>query len=288
MQAIIRGFSTIAEGQVHFRAVPRRDGATRKLLLMFHASPLSSQSLEGLMDHIGRSRPVVAFDALGQGDSCAPGVKSPDIGYFADAAYRALRASSQFEDDYDLFGTHTGARLALEIGLCHAGATTRLILDGMGVQDGFYEEYARSIDLSRHIDQDGTQFVKAWQKTRDGHIFWPPYQRDAQHLMNRGLPSAEMLHDEALQVFKSIPAGHHAYLAALSYPARERLKKITIPTLLTCAREDTPYRFLQSVAALAPNAAVAEHPSDCPLGSATDKELEALCLVLTNWLDERT
>ena len=176
MQEIVRGFAEIDEGQVHYRMVPRRADATGKLLLMFPTSPLSSLSLVRLMERIGRTRPIIAFDTLGQGDSCTPAISDPDIDYFADAAYRAYRASGLYEEDFDLFGTHTGARLALEIGLHHPGKTTRLILDGMGVSDGFYETYAQSVDLSGLIDQDGTQFLKAWQKTRDGHVFWPPYE----------------------------------------------------------------------------------------------------------------
>lgn len=286
MQKIIRGFAEIDEGQVHYRTVPRQAGATGKLLLMFPTSPLSSLSLVRLIERIGRTRPIIAFDTLGQGDSCAPAISDPDIDYFADAAYRAYHASGLSEEDFDLFGTHTGARLALEIGLHHPGKTTRLILDGMGVSDGFYETYAQSVDLSGLIDQDGTQFLRAWQKTRDGHIFWPPYERNTENLRGRGLPSAEILHDEAFQVFQCIRAGHLAYRAAMSFPARERLPMITIPTLITCARDDTPYRFHHMVSELVPHAEVTEHPADSPMGTANEGELDLLCSMLTNWLDK--
>lgn len=285
MQEMFRGLVAIDEGQVHFRAaVP--DAPQGPPLLMFHASPWSSLSLARLAGIIGQSRVVIALDTLGQGDSCPPRGGEVDMTYVADAMYRAYRASEYAEARFDLFGTHTGARIGLEIALAHPDAAGRLILDGMGLGGGYYDEYARTVDLSAHIDQDGTQFLKAWQKLRDGHIFWPPYQRDAEHLRQKDLPSAEALHEEAMQVFKSIEAGHLAYLAALKYPAQERLPQLKVPTLVSCARRDSPYRFLDDVVALVPNATRAEHPADSAIGDATDDELAQLSAMFTSWLDQ--
>ena len=285
MQRIVRGFADIDEGQVHFRAaIPEELKAPP--LVMFHASPQSSQSLAELASIIGQSRVVIALDTLGQGDSCPPRSGDIDMCYVADAMYRAYQASGLAEARFDLFGTHTGARIALEIALAHPESSRRLILDGMGLGGNFYDEYARTVDLSVHIDQDGTQFVKAWQKLRDGHIFWPPYQRDAEHLRQRGLPSAEAMHEEALQVFKSIRAGHFSYLAALKYPAPERLQLLTLPTLVSCAREDSPYRFQAEVSAHVPNATRMDHPSDSPIGEASQEELVQLGELFTRWIDQ--
>lgn len=285
MQRIVRGFASIVEGQVHFRAaIPEEPKAPP--LLMFHASPQSSQMLAKLASIIGQSRVVIALDTLGQGDSCPPRSGDVDMGYVADAMYRAYQASGLAEARFDLFGTHTGARIALEIALAHPESSRRLILDGMGLGGSFYDEYAHTIDLSAHIDQDGTQFVKAWQKLRDGHIFWPPYQRDAEHLRQRGLPSAEAMHQEALQVFKSISAGHLCYQAALKYPALDRLQQLTLPTLLTCARDDSPYRFQAEVSGHVSNGTRMDHPSDNPIGDASQHELVQLGKMFTRWIDQ--
>ena len=89
-----------------------------------------------------------------------------------------------------------------------------------------------------------------------------------------------------MQVFKSIEAGHLAYLAALKYPAQERLPQLKVPTLVSCARRDSPYRFLDDVVALVPNATRAEHPADSAIGDATDHELAQLSAMFTSWLDQ--
>ena len=195
-------------------------------------------------------------------------------------------ATNYFHPYFDVFGTHTGARIAVELSLQHSDKVSHLIIDGMGINDGFYEEYARSVDLSTYIDQDGTQFTKAWQRMRDGHIFWPPYKRDASNLRMRGLPTADAMHSDAIEIFKGIRTSHITYRAALAYPARERLPQIRVPTLVTCARQDTPYRFQEEVAALIPDSTRLDHPASDPIDQASAKDIHELCKLFTSWLDQ--
>lgn len=281
-----RSFADIAEGQIHYR-VAGSDREGLPPLVMFHGSPGSSWALEGLVEALGETRTTVAFDTLGQGDSCAPARDDADMAYFADAAARALESMGPRFAQIDLFGTHTGARIATELAISGGGGQVRkLILDGMS--DGvnpFYIRYAETLDKSHWIDQEGTQFFKTWNITRDGHIFWPPSERNAEHLRGTGLPSADVLHDQVIDALKSVRAGHVAYRAAVLYPSDERLPLVSIPTLVTCAAGDTPFQYFDGAAKLVPGCTKKLHPHDNPITKASDGELAALAGMLGVWLD---
>lgn len=282
-----RGFADTAAGQVHYRVARPSGAALARPLVMFHGSPSSSLSLVRLMTHLAETRTVIAFDTMGQGDSCPP--PSADItfedlaGFYAEA----LASLGPEFDRVDLFGTHTGARIVVEFAIAFPDRTGKVILDGMrrGPNE-FWQEYADSLDLSRYIDQDGTQFQKAWSKLRDSFFFFPPYRQDAAHFIGTGLPDAQYLHAYALEVFKGIAAAHIPYRLAVLYPSEQRLPKIAHPALCTCAPKDGPFGDIEYVAKLIPGAIARPHPQQVKMGAASDAELARLAAMLTAWLDQ--
>ncbi len=253
---------------------------------MFHGSPGSARSLIRLIRRLGESRAVIAPDTLGQGDSDAPNIDDPDMAYFADAAWRAINNVWTEVEKIDLYGTHTGARIALEISLNHPDRVGKLILDGMSAGvSAANRKYAASLGKPPEIDHIGTQFNTVFNNLRDGHIFWPYYERDPEHRRPTGLPTADVLHDRVVDILKGLRTAHYAYQAAVLYPADQQLPKITVPTLVTCARHDVPYQNFEKVAELVPGCTKMEHPGDNPEGLASDDEITAFAKMLTDWLD---
>ncbi len=285
--AMKRGFADTSAGQVHYRIARPSGTAAARPLVMFHGSPSSSLSLVRLMTHVAETRTVMAFDTMGQGDSCPP--PSADITFedFARFYVEALASLGPEFDQVDLFGTHTGARIVAELAIGFPERTAKIILDGMRKgPNEFWQEYADSLDLSRYIDQDGTQFHKAWGKLRDSFFFFPPYRQDAEHFIGTSLPDAQHLHGYALEVFKGIAASHISYRMAVLYPSEQRLPNIARPTLCTCAPKDGPFGDLEYVAKLIPGAIARAHPQQVKMGAATDAELARLASMLTSWLDQ--
>ena len=285
--AIKRGFADTAAGQVHYRMARPPGAAAARPLVMFHGSPSSSLSLVRLMTHLGQTRTVIAFDTMGQGDSCPP--PSGNI-TFEDFAHRYAEALTFLGPEFecvDLFGTHTGARIAAEFAIAFPERSGRLILDGMrrGPNE-FWREYADSLDLARYIDHEGTQFQKAWSKLRDSFFFFPPYRQDAAHFIGVPLPEAHALHDYALEVFKGIAASHIPYRLAVLYPSEQRLPKLACPTLCTCAPKDGPFGDIEYVARLIQKAIARPHPQQVKMAAASDAELAQFAAMLTAWLDE--
>jgi pimeloyl-ACP methyl ester carboxylesterase len=283
---IKRGFADTSVGQVHYRFAGPASAQRTPPLVMFHGSPSSSHSLARQIANLAESRTVIAFDTMGQGDSCPP--PSRDVTFVDYARYYA-EALTSLGPEYakvDLFGTHTGGRIAAEFALGFPQRTRKLILDGMrrGPSD-FWNEYAASLDFSQYIDEDGTQFYKAWSRLKDSFYFFPAYRRDPAHFRGNPLPNAQELHAYALEVFKGISWSHVPYQLAVLYPSEERLPKITCPTLVTCAPTDGPFADLEYVARLIKGAIAMAHPHKAKMDAASDAEIAGLAKMLADWLD---
>src|SRR5262245_22270676 len=111
LPSLKRGFADTSAGQVHFRTARPAHRTQARPLVMFHGSPSSSQSLSRQIANLAASRVVIAFDTMGQGDSCPP--PSPDVTFedYARVYAEALTSLGPEFERVDLFGTHTGARI---------------------------------------------------------------------------------------------------------------------------------------------------------------------------------
>lgn len=248
-----RGFVDVAEGQVHYRECGHGAAADAPVLVMLHASPGSAKMLEPLMVALSHGRRVVALDTLGNGDSSPSASAEPAIGYFADGHRRALDALGIGR--FDLYGTHTGASIAVELTLQDPQRVRRLILDGMSLYSAeqradMLQNYARPVE----VDLNGSQLNHVWHFSRDAFLFWPWYRRDAQHLRAVGLPSAQALHDKVVEVLKSVHTFHLPYNAAIAYDKAPRLPLLTAPTLLACSRDDMLMEYFDDLRGLMPSA----------------------------------
>jgi pimeloyl-ACP methyl ester carboxylesterase len=239
---IDRQFLRITEGLVHVRTLAGAQTAAPPLW-MIHASPSSSRVLEPVMlalREAGCAQALMAPDTLGNGDSAAPAEAEPDIAYFADSIARTLDVAGHSR--IDIYGTHTGARIACEFAVRHPTLVRRVILDGITE----YTEDLKQLILDNYAptvvpDDYGRQFVWAFNFVRDQWTHFPYFMRDPEHrLMNRTVPPAGQLHLAALDVLKALGTYHKPYLAAFRYEARARLKLIEAPTLFLRPRGELP------------------------------------------------
>ena len=276
---IRRGFVDVREGQIHYRSCGTSAGNT-PTLVMLHASPGSAKSLEPLMQNLGRTRAVVALDTLGNGDSSAPIPEVPDIPYFAQGALQAIDGMDL--QTFDLYGTHTGASIAIEISVTNPKRVRKLILDGVSV----FTDAARQEMLIRHAPimkpaEDGSHLVWSWHFVRDRFLFWPWYERTRAHRRDIEFPSAEALHDMTLEVLKALRTYHLSYNAAFRYRKQERLPLVAVPALITTAVTDMLYPQLEEAARLLPGCSKAPNQ-----GYFTDKEAAETTALFTAFLDK--
>ena len=237
---ILRGFVSIAEGQVHYRTASPLDAAAaakRLPLWMIHASPSSSVALVGLMRELARTRRVFAPDTLGNGDSAPAAPAQPDIAYYADSSLRVMDALGI--EKVDLYGSHTGAHIVTEMALARPDRFGRMVLDGIAMfspedKADFLANYAPAMEP----DAFGTQLHWAWHFVRDQGWFFPYFRRDAAHTRGVNMPSVEGLHNAVIEVLKAIRTYHFAYRAAFAHPDRERLPGVRLDTLIMADASD--------------------------------------------------
>jgi pimeloyl-ACP methyl ester carboxylesterase len=250
LETLRRGFVDVAAGQVHYRSAGR-DGP--RPLVLLHASPGSSRTLDPLTARLGATRRVIAPDTLGNGDSSPPPTPSPRIEDFAAGTLAALDGLGI--GSFDLYGTHTGAGIAAEIAIAAPQRVRRLVLDGVGL----YPEEDIAEMLARYApalepDLEARYVLWIWHFVRDTYSFWPWYHRDAAHARTVGLPPADVLHDKFVDVLKATRTYHLSYRASIAQRKRDRFPLIGVPTLVACARHDMLFRWHDEVASLIPGA----------------------------------
>ena len=251
-----RRFADVGALQVHYREGGTGDATP---LVMIHASPGASRQVAPLAALLANGRRVMAPDTAGNGDSDAlpdPTPAIPDLAAHAHAAIDKI-----VDGKIDLYGSHTGASIAMEIALTAPDKVRRLVIDGMGLyaadeQSDVLRNYAREIAP----DLEGTHLLKVWHFCRDQYLFWPYYNRTAEGRLPNGLPDAEEFHDFVVEVLKAMRTYHRSYRAAFRHPKRDRLVKLKLPVLVLTSPSDMLDSYAAEVAALIPGAQRASTP----------------------------
>jgi pimeloyl-ACP methyl ester carboxylesterase len=270
---LIRGYASTRQGQLHLRF---KTGGPGRPLLLIHGSPTSARTLEPLMVRLAQSRPVYAFDTLGNGDSAKPDpsrdprFRSPAIADFAEILVEAVTEAGI--GDFDIYGTHTGAAIGIETALLEPTRVGRLILDGVAMFDAttvaeFLEHYF--VDLSPRTD--GSHLLVVWACARDSTIWFPWYRRDPDHRYRQNILDADALDRYAVEFLKSGSSYALPYRAAFTYRAERRLPLLTLPTLVASRPDDPLVGFLDAAVQACPGAEGVLLPDD---GESTATLLE--------------
>ena len=215
-----RHFVTLAEGDMHVREAGEDNGQPPILLL--HPSPASSRALLPLATELAASRRVIAPDTLGNGDSCPPTPSAPNLAYYADSCLRLADALALTE--FDVYGSHTGSHIGIELALAAGDRVRSLVLHGIALLDdaersAFLAHYAPP----QQIDQIGSQFHWAWHFIRDQMIFYPYFRKQAGNIRAGGNLDAIYLHELTLDVLKNIHHYHKTYHAVFEHDVLSRL-----------------------------------------------------------------
>ncbi|MCY3846690.1 MAG: alpha/beta fold hydrolase [Acidobacteria bacterium] len=235
----------------------RRIPGMGRPLVMLHTSPASSALLEPLMREVATGRPVVALDNPANGDSDPPPGHGPfEIADFAAAVNGALARLAPGE--FDLYGTHTGALIAMELAISNP-RVRRLILEGVTMfDDGDRPDLLPRAELLANYlplfepTWDGTHLMAAWHFRRAFTTYWPWYRRTREGI--RWVPMVELaaFQRSFVEVAKRLDTYHLPYRAALAYPTADRLRHIEVPTLIAAHPDDPLQAHSAEAAGLVP------------------------------------
>ncbi|MBB5686251.1 alpha/beta fold hydrolase [Sphingobium boeckii] len=243
-----RGFVDVAHGQIHYRTAGC--GAP---LLMLHASPGSSKQLEGLIRNLASDVRVIAPDTPGNGDSDALPLDNPDIADLAAVLPAFLDALGI--EQIDVYGSHTGAKVAAEFAILAPDRVRSLIFDGVQV----LSDERRSEMMARYAhpfpaDLEGGYLQRAFMFCRDQYIFFPWYERTVKGVLPVvALPDPQELHDWVVEVLKANTTYHLNYRAAFQWPVMERFPLVKKPVLIYASASDPLAESTRNIAATLPN-----------------------------------
>ncbi len=250
---IDRAFIRIKEGLVHYRHAGQSTDGGPVPLYMMHAGPGSSQGLSDLVAILGDTRRVIAADTLGFGDSVPPDPDEPDLEYYADSVVRILDALGLHR--VDVYGSHTGANIGMEIAIAHPDRVRRLVFDGVALFDpalaaDMLENYAPRITPQ----ENGEHFIWAWNFIKDMGLYFPHYKRDAEHYLGKEPWPATVLHNYVIEVMKAMDHYHKGYNAVFRHKTHQRLPLVGVPTLCMGHKADPLHVSVEEAAALVPDA----------------------------------
>jgi pimeloyl-ACP methyl ester carboxylesterase len=207
-------------------------------VVLLHASPGSSLGVVPLLRALAeRGRTVIAADTPGFGESDPPAADWLTAADFARLVIEGLDALQL--ERFDLYGTHTGAKIALEVALAAPERVRSLALDGLAMYSA--EEQRQQLErytVSLAPEWDGSHVVRAWAYRRDMSLFWPWYRQDAAGRRRTDMPSPEQLHAQVVELLRAATTYQLGYYAAFSHDTFEAVQRLRVPTRILLRASD--------------------------------------------------
>lgn len=210
-------------------------------VVILHKLPGSSFLYDALVAAIGRSRPVIALDLPGHGESEPLGHDEQAPATLARAAWAALDALGVTAAD--LYGHQGGAAVALEMAHAAPDRARRLVLDAPVALTPDERETigARWLDQVLPVmpSWEGAHLVRLWHMRRDMELWWPWFDRT--RARNRTTPPAidpAALTVEVRETIKQPASFAPAWRAVMAYPFFERLASAPRPVRIVAAGND--------------------------------------------------
>ena len=211
---------------IHFRTA-----GTGPALLMLHASPMSSAALLPFIGVAAEFTTVFAPDTPGYGWSDPLREPSGDLSGYVAALHSFTERLGL--DSFGLYGTATGAQIAIEFGKTHGARVDYLILDNAA---HFTDEERESIvsgyfpDLT--ADVTGSHLTKIWSVARDQCVFFPWHQTTPETRLPAGGVNTAVVHQMAMEYLQAGKDYDRAYRAAFANEKMERVQPITVPVII--------------------------------------------------------
>ncbi len=235
------------------RAVHYRRAGEGPPLVMLHGSPGDSQMLMGEIEACAQHFTVFALDTPGFGYSDAlPGetLTVPDLARATAEAMRALGLPP-----CPVYGTHTGAAIAIELGVGWPQQLTGLVMEGLPaftgaeIEDLFGNYFAPMVP-----DPLGGHLVSTWMRFRDQFTWFPWPSRDVRRLNALDRPSPADTDLWVSMFYRSCKTYRPAYRAACHYglAALRAAAALRVPAVYMATAEDMLFPHLDRLPPLQP------------------------------------
>ncbi|WP_407493789.1 alpha/beta fold hydrolase [Pseudooceanicola sp. MF1-13] len=250
-------------------------------VVLLHLSPRSSVQVLPLAQMLADRFTVICPDTPGYGQSEPLALARPEIADLADATAALIAALNL--DAPTLYGTHTGAEIALELAVRHPALCTRVVVDGLPLFTRQEKEEQLRFYLPRFDTVwSGEHMAALWARVRDQLMFYPWYAHGEANRLRFDPPPIEF-HDQVIADLLAAgvadtPNYATGYGAAFRYDAHAAAKIAATQNLdvkYICREDDLLFPHLARVTEVAPQAQTIGLPPDpAPWGAAIGELLD--------------
>lgn len=243
-----RRFLQVGPRRVHYL----RAGSGPPAVLI-HSSPANAWFLRPEIERLSAEYTVFAFDTPGFGLSDPLPLDTMKVSDLADAL--AVTLATIAMPPCPIFGSHTGAAIALEFGVRHPDRATGLVFDGVPAFsteecETLFGDYFRKLPVT----DLGGQYSEVWTRFRDQSIWFPWSTRRPQNLNGYDLGPPESTHLWASMYFDAAESYIPAYRAATHYGARAltAAAELDLPAIFTATDTDMLFPHMARLPPLKP------------------------------------
>lgn len=224
--AIQKNYTIAAGKQLFYRSV-----GSGPVVFLLHPSPRSSAMLEPLMELLAPSFTVIAPDTPGYGFSESTGKLVSSV-YDYNAFIYALHQQIA-EEPIFVYGTASGAQLALAYAITHPQRVKALYLDNAA----HFELADREALLKKHFiditpQEDGSHLTALWHMISQSCLFFPWYDAREENRIAKVLPPATVMQTIVKDYLQAGPNYAEAYIAAFKHERAEKVQALKVPTVL--------------------------------------------------------
>ncbi len=232
------------------RAHLRRAGSSGEPVMVLSSGGGSSAHFASVVTALGATRTAVAMDYFGNGRS-EKLARVATMEAVVDEVFAV--ADSLGWDRFDVWGSHTGACVALEMAVQRPDRIRKGVLEApVFVSTEFYDDLMANYFMDFAPHRFGLHLPKVWHWRRDQFMYWPWYRADAEHSRSIGVPGPRYLHLNAVGILESGTTYEGVYRVGFGYDTEARLPLLTRPALLTAGPHDMLGNALTDAAALVP------------------------------------
>ncbi len=253
---ITKHFVDVGGRRVHYR----RSGEGPPVVLL-HESPRSSAVLTRLMNYGPPDVAMFAFDTPGCGLSEPLKHPQPEAEDYGDAVAQAMLAIGISKAV--VYGTHTGAAIAMGLATRHPELVARLVIDGLATFDAVERADMLSTYMTEfHPVVDGTHMMWLWSRLRDQYMFFPWHRRGTGGRLWLPLPDTAYTHIAALDFLRAGDEYRPPYASAFRYQPAKQLDRLRMPVYIGARTDDMLITHLERLGPLPGNVHVEQLSAD--------------------------
>ena len=204
-------------------------GGKGPVIMLFHASPMSSRSLMPLIQLLQSDFTVIAPDTPGYGLSDLPVAQPEHIIEYVEI-FDSFRNALGIEK-MAVYGTATGAQIAIRYGLAYPHRISHIFLDNTAHFSGKEkEEIFESYFPDYTPKSDGSHLMAIWDTVIHLFQYFPWCFQTPKYKLSSPIPPVGVLHHFAMEYLRAGPEYDWAYKAAFRHEDRKYIQELKVPT----------------------------------------------------------